>query len=92
MNLISRNPFIFLISLLLLVTMACQGLTTLQTPAAPVDEDAIVRSVVATVEAQLPDTDRHTRPAAGNTDSNQYPAGSHGFESCKMPWSTSIRR
>ncbi len=55
MNLISRNPFIFLISFLLFLTMACQGLTTLQTPAAPVDEDAIVRRVLATVEAQLPE-------------------------------------
>ena len=57
MNLISRNPIILLISLLLLVTMACQGLTTLQTPITPVDEDAIVREVLATVEAQLPDPD-----------------------------------
>ena len=55
MKLISRNPFILLISLLLLVTIACQGLTTLQTPFAPVDEDAIVREVLATVEARLPD-------------------------------------
>jgi 2-alkenal reductase len=37
--------------------MACQGLTTLQTPITPVDEDAIVREVLATVEAQLPDPD-----------------------------------
>lgn len=57
MTLISRNPIIFLISLLLLVTMACQGLATLQTPFTPVDEDAIVREVLATVEAQLPDLD-----------------------------------
>ena len=57
MNLISRKPFIFLVSLLLLVTMACQGLSTFQTTFAPVDEDAIVREVLATVEAQLPDPD-----------------------------------
>ena len=57
MNPITRNPFIILISLLLLVTMACQGLTTLQIPVTPVNEDAIVRRVVATVEAQLPDSE-----------------------------------
>jgi S1-C subfamily serine protease len=57
MNRISRNPLILFISVLLLVTMACQGLTTLQTPATPVDEAAIVRRVLATVEARLPNPD-----------------------------------
>jgi 2-alkenal reductase len=55
MNRIPRNPLFLFISLLLLVTMACQGLTTLEVPVSAVDEDAVVREVVATVEAQLPE-------------------------------------
>jgi 2-alkenal reductase len=55
MKFLSRKPIFFLISIFFLVTMACQGLTTLQTPIAPVDEDAIIRSAVATVEARLPE-------------------------------------
>jgi len=55
MTRILRNPFFLIISLLLLVTMACQGLTTLQVPVTPVDEEAVIREVVATVEARLPD-------------------------------------
>jgi 2-alkenal reductase len=51
---IPRNPLFLFISSLLLATMACQGLTTLQVPVTSLDEEAVVREVVATVEAQLP--------------------------------------
>ncbi len=51
-----RHPILFLSTAIILVTIACQGLTTVSTPAALIDEDAIVREVVATVEAGLPET------------------------------------
>lgn len=55
MKFFSRNPLIIFISIILLVTMACQGLSTMQTSIAQLDEDAIVRSAVATVEARMPE-------------------------------------
>ena len=51
---IPRNPLFIFVSSLLLVTMACQGLTSLRIPETSLDEEAVVREVVATVEAQLP--------------------------------------
>lgn len=50
-----RHPILFLSASIILVTIACQGLTNVSTPAALVDEDALVREIVATVEASLPE-------------------------------------
>ncbi len=56
MKFIFRNPIILFISFFLLLTIACQGLSALPTSIAPVvDEEAIIRSAVATVEAGLPE-------------------------------------
>ncbi|MDX1413153.1 MAG: trypsin-like peptidase domain-containing protein [Candidatus Promineifilaceae bacterium] len=55
MTRLSRQPLIFLGVVLVLITIACQGLNTVATPVSPVDEDALVREIVATVEARLPE-------------------------------------
>ena len=52
---IPRHPILFLSAAIILATIACQGLTNFSAPVTPVDEDAVVREVVATVEARLPD-------------------------------------
>lgn len=55
MTRISRHPIIILSLLLLLVSIACQGLTNIPTPPATVDQQAVIEEVIATVEARLPD-------------------------------------
>ena len=52
---VPRHPFLFLVTAIILATIACQGLTSVAIPATPVDEDALVREVVATIEARLPE-------------------------------------
>ncbi len=50
-----RHPLLILISLLLMATIAC-GLPNISAPnSAAVDEEALIREVVATVEAGLPE-------------------------------------
>ena len=55
MTRIPRHPIFFLSFAIILVTIACQGLTTIAPTAAPIDEEAVIQEIIATVEARLPE-------------------------------------
>lgn len=57
-----RNPIFLLIISLILLTIACQGLSTIPELAPTVDREAIVAEVVATVEAQIPEPEAVVLP------------------------------
>ncbi len=68
MKRLRQYPIILFISLLMITAVACQlssQLPTTQPP--PINTDAIVQEVVATIEAQLPDTSQSDSPTVTNT-------------------------
>ncbi len=86
MTFIRRYPLLVLIVLLLVTSIACQALTTLQTPVAntnpEIDREAVVAAAVATVTARLPETNSDTgfvapTPSTANT---QLPAISSNLQ------------
>lgn len=64
MNRPLRKPIFFLISIMILLTIACQGLTSIPEIAPTIDREAIVADVVATVEAQMPEPQTAVVPPA----------------------------
>ena len=80
MTFIRRYPLLVLIILLLMTSIACQALTTLQAPApssnSEIDREAVVAAAVATVTARLPETNSNSGLVAPTpvTTNTQVPA------------------
>jgi 2-alkenal reductase len=73
MNRTSFGPFVFILSVILLISTACQDFTSAVEQDPIIDEDALVESVVATVMAQTPQVETVATPAPLPTVANTQP-------------------